>query len=55
MPRIALITYACSALLGTLITRTAFADAAAEPSEALQEIIVTAEKQTKICRRRPRP
>src|SRR5216684_5062957 len=46
MPRIALITYACSILLGTAIAPTAFAAAAAEPTDALQEIIVTAEKQT---------
>src|SRR5882757_637766 len=47
MLRSALITYACSILLGTLISPTAFAAAAAaEGGESLQEIIVTAEKQT---------
>src|SRR5258708_40332978 len=47
MLRSALITYVCSILLGTLVAPTAFAAAAAaEGGEALQEIIVTAEKGT---------
>src|SRR5216683_5073572 len=54
MLRSALITYACSILLGTLVAPTAFAAAAAaEGSEALQEIIVTAEKQSENLQKAP--